>query len=57
MTDIMNAMSQLPFLAGFIAGGVVVGFLGLAIGWAKGHHAGYDEAVADVNEYKRIHNW
>lgn len=47
MTDIVHAMSQLPFLAGFISGGVLFGFLGLAIGWAKGHNAGWWAAVDD----------
>jgi outer membrane lipoprotein SlyB len=51
MTDIMHALTQLPFIAGFITGGVVFGFLGLAIGWSKGHNAGWFGAVEDCGRY------
>jgi membrane protein DedA with SNARE-associated domain len=45
MTDIVHALTQLPFLAGFIAGAVIWFFIGLAIGWSKGHNAGWWAAV------------
>jgi hypothetical protein len=44
MMDIIHALTQLPFVAGFICGGVVFGFAGLAIGWSKGSHAGWRDA-------------
>jgi hypothetical protein len=64
MTDILHAMGQLPFVSGFIAGGCVFFFLGLAIGWAKGHHAGWSDGwqrgiqVRDgLPDERRVHNW
>ena len=62
MTDIVNAMSQLPFVAGFVAGGTIFGFLALAIGWAKGVRDGWDRGWKDAHigmkePNTRIHNW
>lgn len=60
MADIVNAMGQLPFVAGFVAGGVVFGFIGLAIGWSKGNRAGWDDGwhtCREANEHKGIHRW
>jgi hypothetical protein len=48
MTDIMHALTQLPFVAGLITGGVVFGFLGLAIGWSKGNAQGWHDGWHDA---------
>jgi hypothetical protein len=49
------------FAWGFLAGGVLFGFAGLAIGWSKGWAAGWYDAdkvsAAKPPTEKRIHNW
>jgi hypothetical protein len=48
MTDIMHALTQLPFVAGFIAGAVIWFFIGLAIGWSRGNASGWHDGWHDA---------
>lgn len=56
MADIIHALSQLPFVAGFTVAAVIFFFLGLAIGWSKGRMSGWDDGWDEsqrANRYGR----